>query len=91
MTARKKVPDPIPYEEIKRQQSRGASRGLKNGPKRTTAPVRIWIDPYLKETMEALALLGRRSLTTEICIAIEKHLSDMGMWPPPPTHTEIKG
>jgi hypothetical protein len=51
---------------------------------RTGVTLHIWIPPALREAIDALATEKRRALTTEVIIALEKHLTDEGKWPPPP-------
>lgn len=42
----------------------------------------------LVEAMRELARRNRRPLTTEISIALEKHLKEHGLWPPASTEDE---
>jgi hypothetical protein len=52
-------------------------------PNRTGVPLHIWIPPTLREALERLAAKRRRPLTTEVVIALEKHLTDEGELPQP--------
>lgn len=52
-------------------------------PNRTGKSLHVYIDPALRDAMELLVRQSRRSLTTEVEIALENHLSAAGLWPPP--------
>lgn len=51
-------------------------------PKRRGVPLHIWIEPALKDAIDRLSDQNRRPLTTEVVIALEKHLKEAGLWPP---------
>lgn len=50
-------------------------------PARTGVPLHVWIDPRLRRAMDLLAAQTRRSLTTEVTMALESHLKAAGLWP----------
>lgn len=49
---------------------------------RRQKPLHVWLEPALREALDRLAKRNRRLLTTEVEIALEKHLADEGLWPP---------
>ena len=51
-------------------------------PVRTGVSLHVYIDPTLRDAMDGLVSRTRRSLTTEVEIAIENHLKAEGLWPP---------
>jgi hypothetical protein len=58
-------------------------------PNRRGKPLHVWLDPALRDLLDALAARTRRSLTTEVTIALEAHLTAAGLWPPPaPSSTD---
>jgi hypothetical protein len=52
-------------------------------PRRTGVPLHVYIPPDLRAAMDRLAGENRRSLTSEVMIALENHLKAVGQWPPP--------
>jgi hypothetical protein len=42
----------------------------------------VYLQPSLRRVIEEAADRNRRSLTSEVAIALEKYLSELGMWPP---------
>lgn len=50
-------------------------------PNRKGKPLSIWLDPVLRDAIDQLAEKNRRPLTTEVAIALEKHLRESGLWP----------
>jgi hypothetical protein len=44
----------------------------------------VYVPPPLRRAIEEAAERNRRSLTAELEIALEKHLKELGLWPPPP-------
>lgn len=50
---------------------------------RNGKPLHVWLDPALREAIDALAEDTRRSLTTEVAMALEEHLRKAGRWPLP--------
>lgn len=50
---------------------------------RTGKPLHVWLDPRLRDAIDRLADRTRRSLTTEVTMALEKHLAEAGLWPFP--------
>jgi hypothetical protein len=50
---------------------------------RKGASINIWVTQELRDAVDALVEQERRTLTEEVCIAIEKHLREKGFWPPP--------
>lgn len=46
-------------------------------------PLHVWLDPRMREALDALAARTRRLITTEVVMALEKHLAEAGLWPPP--------
>jgi hypothetical protein len=61
-------------------------------PNRSGVPLHVYLPPEVRAAMDALADDNRRSLTTEVLIALENHLKATGRWPlsssPPPTPKE---
>ncbi len=53
-------------------------------PNRSGLPLHVYLDVELRRTIDQLVLQTRRSLTTEVTIALEEHLKRAGLWPPPP-------
>ena len=51
-------------------------------PQRTGVPLNVWLPRGLREALDVLLVRTRRSLTTEVVIALEKHLEEAGLWPP---------
>lgn len=50
-------------------------------PKRLGKVVSVWVPDELRDALDELLLRTRRHLTAEVIIALEKHLTDEGMWP----------
>jgi hypothetical protein len=50
-------------------------------PNRTGKPLHVWLEPRLRDAIDTLAERTRRSLTTEVTMALEKHLAEAGLWP----------
>ncbi len=48
---------------------------------RNGKPLHVWLEPKLRDAIDALAAKTRRSLTTEVTMALEKHLAEAGLWP----------
>jgi hypothetical protein len=42
----------------------------------------VYLDPALRDLIDALATDNRRSLTEEVAIALEERLTKFGKWPP---------
>lgn len=57
--------------------------GARKKPRRTGRNLQAWIPAELRDAVDASANRNRRSLTTEVIIALEKYLSSEGLWPPP--------
>lgn len=60
-------------------------------PKGVQAPksvLHIEVPPVLKELMEVLAVRNHRKLTGEVIVALEKHLAEAHLWPPPSESAE---
>jgi hypothetical protein len=53
-------------------------------PKRVRLSLHVYVPPPLRHAIEEAAERNRRSLTAELEIALEKHLKELGLWPPPP-------
>ena len=49
---------------------------------RTGKPLHVWIPDELRDAIDDLATENRRPLTEEVKIALEKHLTEAGKWPP---------
>jgi hypothetical protein len=64
----------------KRPTADGAKRPQ---PNRTGTALHVWVDPALRHAMDELVSRTRRSLTVEISMALEAHLAQAGLWPPP--------
>jgi hypothetical protein len=58
--------------------------------KRTGVSLHVYIGPALREAMDKLIERDRRSLTTEVEMALENHLKEKGLWPPKPAEDELK-
>ena len=71
----------IMAEPKRPKKPKGASGG-KPSP-RSGKPLHIWIDEDLRAAVDRLLEQTRRSLTAEVSIALEKHLKEHGLWPPP--------
>lgn len=52
-------------------------------PVRIGKPLHVWLDPYLRDAIEAARKKGRRTLREEVSIALEQYLEQLGLWPPP--------
>lgn len=63
----------------KKKPESGAKRPK---PTRTGVPLHVWLDPALRQAIDCLAAQTRRSLTTEVTMALESHLKAAGLWPP---------
>ena len=74
--AKKKAnaPEPVPDEPHDEQVAKG----------RLGIPVQVYVSAEMRAAISLLLLRTRRKLSTEIVIAIEKHLRDEGFWPLPP-------
>jgi hypothetical protein len=53
-------------------------------PKRVRLSLHVYLPPPLRQAIERAAQANRRPLTAEVEIALEKHLKELGYWPPPP-------
>lgn len=42
----------------------------------------VYLDPPLRDALDALLQESRRSLTAEVSLALEAHLQKAGFWPP---------
>jgi len=51
-------------------------------PNRKGKALHVWLKPKLRDLLDELAKRTRRSVTTEVTIALEKHLRDEGLLPP---------
>jgi hypothetical protein len=51
-------------------------------PTRTGVSLHVYVEPALREAIEAAAKSHRRSLTGEVSLALEAHLRSLGLWPP---------
>jgi hypothetical protein len=51
-------------------------------PRRAGVPLNVWLPRELRKALDALLVRTRRPLTTEVVIALEKHLEEAGLWPP---------
>jgi hypothetical protein len=49
---------------------------------RSGVSLHVYIDPTLRKAVNNLLEKTRRSLTSEVEIALEKRLTEEGMWPP---------
>lgn len=49
-----------------------------------TRAMQIRLHPLLRAQLEKLATQNASTLTSEVSIAIRKHLTEAGLWPPPP-------
>lgn len=54
----------------------------KTKPTRSGTPLHVWLDEPLREAIEAARKKNRRSLRDEVSIALEKYLTEQGLWPP---------
>ena len=45
---------------------------------------KVNLPPKYKPLMQKVKEKTRRTLLEEVCIAIENHLKENGLWPPPP-------
>jgi hypothetical protein len=52
-------------------------------PQRTGKSLYVYLDPSLRNALDALADRTRRSVTPELAMALEEHLKEAGLWPPP--------
>lgn len=52
-------------------------------PNRTGVSLHVYIDPTLRAALDVLLERDRRSLTTEVSVALEMLLKNKGLWPPP--------
>lgn len=51
-------------------------------PYRSGLSLHVYLKPVLRRTIEAAAEKNRRSLTSEVEIALERYLQAEGLWPP---------
>lgn len=49
--------------------------------RRTGKSLHVWINPSLRDTLDRMAERSRRSVTTEVEIALEEYLAKQGLWP----------
>jgi TraY domain len=49
--------------------------------RRTGVPIMVWIPPELRDALDVLKNRTRRSLTTEVVMALETHLQSHNLWP----------
>ena len=49
---------------------------------RTGVPLYVYLPADLRAAIDEAATRGRRSLTSEVAIALEYYLSSIGLWPP---------
>lgn len=73
-------------EPKKKKGKNGSPR--RKPPQRTGKPLHVWLDPPLRDALDTLLTQTRRSLTTEVSIALEEHLKKAGLWPPAQTGEE---
>lgn len=52
-------------------------------PNRTGKSLHVYLEPALRDAIDKATKHTRHSLTTEVEIALEKHLKELGFWPPP--------
>lgn len=53
-------------------------------PQRKGKPLNVWIETPLRDAIARACAKNRRPLTEEVSIALEKYLTELGLWPPPP-------
>ncbi len=63
------------------KRPRRSSGGSK--PKRVGKTIHVWVPAQLRDQVDELLKQTRRDLTTEVQIALEKHLANHRLWPPP--------
>jgi hypothetical protein len=51
-------------------------------PNRSGVALFVYVPPELRAAIVALAARTRRTLTTEVVIALENHAKKNGLWPP---------
>ena len=56
-------------------------------PNRKRVPLTVWVPAALRAAVETLAARTRRTLSSETILALERHLTEAGLWPPPPDIT----
>src|SRR4051794_35774659 len=54
----------------------------RKAPQRSGKPLNVWLDAALRDAIDLLLTRTRRTLTTEVSIALEEHLKKAGLWPP---------
>lgn len=62
-----------------------AKRKSKSKQARSGLPLHVWLEPALRHAIDVLKTRNRRSLTSEVSLALERHLAESGLWPPPPS------
>jgi hypothetical protein len=65
-----------------RPRKDGRKPSKKNAP-RSGKPLNVWIGAPLRDALDAMIAKSRRSLTSEVSIALEEYLAKQGFWPPP--------
>jgi hypothetical protein len=68
--------------ERKRASKQGEGKRRKP-PQRSGKPLNVWLEADVRDALDALLVQTRRSLTSEVSIALENHLKAAGLWPPP--------
>lgn len=67
----------------KKKPQEPTKRGPGRPTGRTRVPVSLRLPESLVKALEVLIERTRRPTTTEIEIALENHLKEAGLWPPP--------
>jgi len=63
-----------------------AMQKRKPGRHKAAAPkdvIHVEVPPELKAAIRELAGRNKRKLTAEVTLALENHVADAGLWPPP--------
>lgn len=55
---------------------------------RSGRPLHVWIPEELRGAIDAAAAQNRRPLRTEVEIALERYLAEIGLWPPDKRRTQ---
>lgn len=58
------------------------ARKKKTKPARPGVPLHVWLDPWLRDAIEAARRKTRRSLREEVSVWLERIASELGYSPP---------
>ncbi len=75
----------------KRKPPKGNGQEDRPPTPRPGLPIFFYTSKELRAALDTLLAQTRRSLTAEMNIALEKHLKEAGLWPPPSPEDASEG